>query len=63
MSSVSPSRLSGYTDDASSSRPTYSASANFVFTTAGATAFTRMSGPSSRARVSVRLISAALLAP
>ena len=63
MSSGTPSRLSGYAAVTSSSRPSYSLVANRVFTTAGATPLTRMSGPSSTAINSVSEFSIALLAP
>src|SRR5262249_11216182 len=61
-SSGSPRRPSAYPAAASSSRPSYSALANFVLTTAGAPALTRTVGASSNASCAVTWMSAALLA-
>src|SRR3954453_17581548 len=63
MSEGTPSRASGEDAAASASRPSYSADANLVFTTAGAIALTRTLGANSCASCWVRLISAALLTP
>ncbi|SLI29845.1 Uncharacterised protein [Mycobacteroides abscessus subsp. abscessus] len=62
-SSGLPSRFIGYTLAARSSSAEYSASANLVLTTPGATALTRIFGPSCQASSSVSRIRAALDAP
>src|SRR5690349_2313740 len=62
-SSGRPSRLSGYVAATSASRPSYRAPANLVFTTAGATALTRISGASSTASSIVTRASIAFVAP
>src|SRR5699024_2984713 len=63
MSAGTPSRFIGYCSARSFSLPSNNAVANCVLTTAGATAFTRTSGPISTASSSVRWVSAACVVP